>query len=102
MDRPGPITRDREPLAAGYPWGVNEPLKAEELTAALKRLAELTRAEAKAANVPQGTISQSTLAGALRSINADWPRAMESVKFADASHVSAGEFARVAANILLP
>jgi hypothetical protein len=102
MDRPGPITRDREPLAAGYPWGVNEPLKADELNSAIKRLAELMQVKSNAPAVPQGTISQSTLADALRSKDAEWLRAMEAVTFADPSHVTAGEFAQVAAKILLP
>jgi hypothetical protein len=102
MDRPGPITRDREPLAAGYPWGVNELLKADELNSALKRLAELTGVKASVPTVPQETISRSNLAGVLRSVSAEWPRAMDDVKFADASRVTAGEFAQVAAKILLP
>jgi len=102
MDRPGPLTRDREQLAAGHPWGVNEPLKADELQNALKRLAELTDIKTSASAVPQGTISQSGLAEVLGSMNGEWPRAMEGVKFADASRVTAGEFAQVAARILVP
>jgi hypothetical protein len=102
MDRPGPITRDREPLAAGYPWGVNEPLKADELSQALKRLAELTGVKATPSTLPDGTISQSNLAGVLRSMSGDWARAADGVTFADASRVTAGEFAQVAAKILMP
>ncbi|MGB7159775.1 MAG: FAD-dependent oxidoreductase [Tepidisphaeraceae bacterium] len=102
MDRTGPLTRDREQLAAAHPWGVNEPLKADELHAALKRLAELTGVKASVPSVPRGTASQSDLAGALRAINADWPRAMENLAFADPSHLTAGEFAQVAARILVP
>jgi hypothetical protein len=102
MDRPGPLTRDREQLAAGYPWGVDQPLKPDELQRALTRLAELTGLKAGAPALAGGTISQSDLAEALRSMNADWSRAMEGVKAADASRVTAGEFAQVAVRILIP
>jgi hypothetical protein len=106
MDRPGRLTRDREQLAAGYPWGVNEQLKADELQSALKRLAGLTgiqtSAAAAAATPAKETISRSDLAEALRSTNADWALAMENVPFADSNRVTAGEFARVAAKILIP
>src|SRR5262249_48751527 len=95
MDRPGPITRDREPLAAGYPWGVNEALKADELNSALKRLAELTGVKTSASTASGGTISQSNLADVLRSVTPQWAKAMDGVKFADANRVTAGEFAQV-------
>jgi hypothetical protein len=103
MDRPGPITRDREPLAAGYPWGVNEPLKSDELQAALKRLAELKGMTAPAPAAPSGgTITEADLAKALASMHADWRGAMENITFADSGRVTAGEFALVAAKLLVP
>jgi hypothetical protein len=102
MDRPGPLTRDREPLASAYPWGVNEPLKGDELQKALTRLAELKGLKPSASTSVQETISQSHLAEALKSMNADWAHAMDDMKFADPNRVTAGEFAQVAAKILIP
>jgi hypothetical protein len=102
IDRPGPLTRDREALAAGHPWGVNEPLKSDELHAAIKRLAELNGVTATGSAPAGGTVSSSDLANALKSAHADWPRAADGVAFADPGRVTAGEFAQVAAKILVP
>ena len=76
---------------------MNAPLESDELRKALARLAELTGANASASTIAQGTISQSALAEVLRAMNGAWPRAMDGVKFTDASRVTAGEFAQVAA-----
>jgi hypothetical protein len=102
MDRPGPLTKDREPLAAGYAWGVNEPLKAEELNAALNRLAQLTGAKSNAPAVSKGSISQSDLNELLTATSPDWTAALEGLRPINPARVTAGEFAIVAAKILAP
>jgi hypothetical protein len=106
MDRPGPITRDATPLGAGNPWGVSEPLKPLELAKAMSRLAEL---KGISTSVPSSSlgggelVSRAMLRDELRRVNADWASAIDAVpQPTDASRVTAGEFAVLAARILAP
>jgi len=104
MDRPGPITRDREPLGAANPWGVDQPLSAEELRAALSRLAELRGVSASSPSSPppaSDRITMSMVQDALRAIDANWSRAAADVKVADPNRVTAGDLALIAARILV-
>jgi len=104
MDRPGPITKDNQPLAAGYPWGVNEQLKPEELNKALALLAELLgTSNSEAITISGEQVTWAQLTELLSKLNPKWASAIQAVPApADPSCVHAGEFAIVAARILAP
>ena len=104
MDRPGPITKDKQALAAGYPWGVDKPLGADELSKALARLAELQGAPSAADNgSTTGPVTWAQLKSELAKRNPKWSSAIEDAATpADPNQVKAGEFALVAAKILAP
>jgi hypothetical protein len=107
MDRPGPLTKDQRPLAADHAWGVSRPLTADELRAALTRLAELQR---RGAPLPESTpmpapvrgasVSSEQLRRALAAADPSWTAALEAAKAANPERVSAGEFALIAAALL--
>jgi hypothetical protein len=103
MDRPGPINKDRSTLGSKARWGVSEPLSGAEMDQALRRLAELAKAapaprESKAAG---GPVSWSQLRSALEGVNPTWAGyAGAKPAGADSGHVTAGEFAVIAARVL--
>lgn len=101
MDRPGPLNREREQLATGHPWGVDQPLKGGELATAIKRLAELRGGSAALPDVSKETIGWSDLTNLLKAVNPAWAGATEGMTVADPARVTAGEFAIVAARILV-
>ena len=97
MDRPGPITKDRQPLAAGHPWRVDEALKPEEFQSALARLAELSGTSASVPATKGQPISISTVRQALQEIDPKWAAAADDTRI---TQPSAGDFALIAARIL--
>jgi hypothetical protein len=102
MDRPGAIERDnRIPLAAHTRWGVNEPLKPDELRTALTRLAELKGTRFATLRLPAGAnVSATDLETTLKSVDATWAGATRVEKLSDVQQITAGEFALVAGRIL--
>ncbi|MSU28461.1 MAG: FAD-dependent oxidoreductase [Pedosphaera sp.] len=103
MDRPGAIERDnRIPLAAHARWGVNEPLKREELRIALGRLAELKGLRAPLPPPGAGAVvAAGELEAALTSVAASWGGLARAAKLSDPAKITAGEFALLAARVLL-
>jgi len=101
MDRPGQLTNDRRPLGVANPWGVSEPLRPAELESALARLSRLNGGNLKADKIPEGKVSLVALRQLLESVNARWSKFTENVQPANASEITAGEFALVAAQCLL-
>ncbi len=103
MDRPGAIERDnRIPLAAQALWGAGKPLQPAELHAALTRLAELRGLSAATPNQVTGTIvTADELVNALESVDPAWSSIARTTKFCDPAKIAAGEFALLAAGILL-
>jgi hypothetical protein len=103
IDRPGVIEQDnRIPLASQAHWGVNKPLKPDELRTAITRLAEQCKLNLKELRLPTGpSVSSEDLEAALKSVDATWAKAAQAGDFSDPAKVSAGEFAIVASRILL-
>jgi hypothetical protein len=107
MDRPGPLTKDQRPLAAAHPWGVSRPLTADELNAAVTRLAEIQHlSSALPGSTPTSTttneaaVSLEQLRRALAAVDPSWAAALAAAKVADPERVNAGEFALIAAAVL--
>ena len=101
MDRPGPINKDKKPLGSKHAWGVDRPLDAKELVAAVSRLTELKGASRTDVDTVHGTVSASHLREVLSASNAKWAQFIDGVEWADPQKITAGEFALVAARILL-
>jgi hypothetical protein len=103
MDREGDVDKRADKLGSTRAWGVNEPLKPKELSAAVARLREISRLEQSTGNarVEAGAVSIATLNNILGSANPKWAAAIKTTDIANPSSVTAGEFARIAARILL-
>lgn len=102
MDRAGPINGQRPWLAAGFPWGVDEPLKRDELNGAINRLAELRGTPSQKPVGGSGAVTWDELVSALGTADPSWAKAADGVKPFDPTNVRAGEFAIVASRILAP
>ena len=97
LDRPGPITKDEQPLAAGNPWGVAKPLTPDELHTALARLRELSGRRGSLPKLSDGpSVSAQELTEALAAMDSAWPSAVQRGEIADAERITAGEFALIA------
>jgi hypothetical protein len=104
MDREGDVDKRADKLGSTRAWGVNEPLKPKELSAAIARLRELSGIKHSAGNTrvaDAGPVSMATLKNVLSSSNPKWAAAIKTTEIANPSSVTAGEFARIAARILL-
>jgi hypothetical protein len=102
MDRPGPITKDEQPLAAGNPWGATKPLTTAELQRSLQRLLEINGQAGPLPAVPPGpAISLADLKASLKAAQAAWGDAVLPAEISAPAKLNAGEFALVAARILL-
>jgi hypothetical protein len=104
MDRAGEIDRRADNLGATRPWGVNEPLTAKEFAAAVERLRKIARIEGPAgkAGAP-GTepVSLAAVKQALSAAAPGWAGALRPSEISDPARLTAGEFALIAARILL-
>jgi len=103
MDRDGDVDKRADKLGATRTWGVNEPLKAKELTSAIDRLREIARVE-RSGKPPLANGTMITLAGlkdALGSANPAWAEEVRPADVLNPSAVTAGEFAKIAARIML-
>jgi hypothetical protein len=103
MDRPGELEKDnRIPLATQARWGVNEPLKPDELRTAMTGLAEQSNLSSAGLRSPAGPfVSSAELVAALNSVDTMWAKSAHAEDFPDPAKVSAGQFAFIAARILL-
>jgi hypothetical protein len=103
MDRPGAIDKDNAiPLGGRARWGVNEPLRTAELRTALARLVELKGASRDIPPQPQTeTVSVGSLQKLLLQIEPRWGHLCNSEPANAQRDVTAGEFAQIAAKILL-
>jgi hypothetical protein len=104
LDRPGPIDQDAGiPLGSRARWGVAQPIAAAEAGAAIMRLAAWHGRSIDPTRLPAGDrpLGVAELRGALAAVAAPWEAALEGRRFADHEAVAAGEFALVAAAILL-
>jgi hypothetical protein len=104
MDREGDVDKRADKLGSTRAWGVNEPLKPKELSAAVGRLREISRGEHSAGNVrpaEAGAVSTAALKDVLSAANPKWVSAIKPAEIANPSSVTAGEFARIAARILM-
>jgi hypothetical protein len=104
MDRPGDVDKKADNLGATRPWGVNEPLKAKELAAAVARLGELKRLAGSSDRSPRaasGSVSLATVRETLGSYKPKWAEAVNVSEIADPSKVTAGEFAQITARVLM-
>jgi len=102
MDRAGEIDRKADNLGMTRLWGVNEPLKPKELTAAVARLREIKGAKGSWArrNGDKAPVSLDSLKDALGSADPKWVQAIRPQDVSNSASVTAGEFARIAAAIL--
>jgi hypothetical protein len=101
MDRPGPLTKDQRSLAADHPWGVLLSLTADELHAALRRLAEIKRLSATLGEPTTGAyVTFEQVRRALAAVDPSWAAALQSAKVTNPDRVCAGEFALIAAAVL--
>jgi hypothetical protein len=103
IDRPGPIDKDNSiPLGSRARWGVDEPLQMPELQSALAQLFELKHIRRDLLPLPKGeTLNDGDLRKLLAEIDPGWAKQWNQQP-ADAQRViSAGEFALLAAKILL-
>jgi hypothetical protein len=102
MDRPGPINKDKKPLGSKHAWGADKPLDAREFRAAVTRLAALKGGSApRDGGSGDGVVPVSRLKEVLATANPNWPGLIGDTKWVDAEKITAGEFAPVAAKILL-
>jgi hypothetical protein len=106
MDRPGDVDKKADNLGATRPWGVNAPLTATELADALARLREIKRvgsgtADRSRASAGTGPMTLATVKATLASANQKWANAIIPSEIADPAKVTAGEFALIAARVLL-
>lgn len=104
LDRPGPIDPDVAiPLGSRSRWGVDEPIAADDVRSALLRLATLHGLSISPTILPQGDrpVDAEELGTALVAIAPSWGTVMQAHTFADPEAVDAGEFALLAADLLL-
>ncbi|MGB7157961.1 MAG: FAD-dependent oxidoreductase [Tepidisphaeraceae bacterium] len=104
LDRPGEIDRRAENLGATRAWGVNEPLKPTEFAAALARLRGIARIEGsadKTNGAGAGPVSVATLKEVLTAATPKWVEAIRPSEISNPASLTAGEFAGIAARILL-
>jgi hypothetical protein len=103
MDRPGDIDKKAAKLGSTGRWGVDEPLKPKEFASAVARLREIAKVESSAGamNSAGKSLSVDAMKRALGSARPNWAEAVRPNEIADAKAVTAGEFAVVAARILL-
>jgi hypothetical protein len=105
MDRPGDVDKKADNLGATRPWGVNAPLTPKEFADAVARLRELKHVgsgsgSARAA-AATGPVSLTVLKSALVAANPGWAKGVTASEIADPAKVTAGEFALIAARVLL-
>lgn len=101
LDREGPLSKDAQRLAAGNPWGVDEPLERKELSSAIKRLAELSNLRAPhTSDDGRSSVSIDSLRSTLVAINPAWAVSVDRFPPRDPKHVTAGEFALIVADVL--
>ncbi len=102
MDRPGDIDRSVQVSLGGKArWGVHEPLRSAELRAAVIRLVEINGVSAPVPEPPEGEVSESALKALFQSVFPAGSRFLNEFHPGDPNRVTAGEFALVAAQILL-
>ncbi len=101
MDRPGQLTHDRRPLGVDNPWGVNEPLRGSELEKSLARLCELSGVKLSHGKFTGDRVTLGALREGLAADNPRWVKSAEVIKPVNEKQITAGEFALVAAGILL-
>jgi hypothetical protein len=104
LDRPGPIDQDAGiPLGSRSRWGVDEPIAAQDVRSALVRLATLHGISISPLALPSDDrpVDAEELGSALTGISPQWGSALEARAFADPAAVAGGEFALLAAELLL-
>jgi hypothetical protein len=110
LDRPGPVDGDIPsryglvaPLGLHARWGVDQPISADEVRSALMRLATHSSISISPTILPSGDrpISADELRRTLTAVERTWSSASEKLEIADSAAVAAGEFARMAAELLL-
>jgi hypothetical protein len=104
MDRPGEVDKKAENLGATRPWGVGEPLTSKDLASAVARLREIAKVAGsteKPRAKANGPVSLAAVRQALGGANPKWAEAVETSEVSDPARVTAGEFAIIAARVLL-
>jgi hypothetical protein len=104
MDRAGEVDKKADNLGATRPWGVNEPLTAKELASTVTRLREIAGIKGSAEKVrgeKGGSVSLAMVKQVLSGADPKWVEAIKAPEVSDQASVKAGEFALVAARILL-
>src|SRR5262249_14182408 len=92
---------NRVPLAASVRWGVNDPLKPEELRGVLQRLAEMRHIEGAPPQIPDGpAVSGAQVAAALQALHPQWGSPCDAATGGNAEHDTARDCALAAAGIL--
>ncbi len=101
LDREGPLTKDAMWLAAGYPWGIDQPLTSQELKSAVGRLASIClSSNGKPTITTASAISSQHLRSVLASINPQWAFVVDRTPIQNPHSITAGEFALVAYELL--
>jgi hypothetical protein len=104
LDRPGPIDPDVAiPLGSRARWGVDEPISAGDVRWALMKLATLHGISISPTVLPSGDrpIDVEELGTALTTIARSWGTLLKDRKFENPEAVDGGEFALLAADLLL-
>lgn len=104
LDRPGPIDPDvNVPLGARSSWGVDEPISCNDVRSALMKLATLHGISISPTVLPEGDrpIDVEELGTALVTIAKTWEPALKNYSFENPEAVNGGEFALLAADLLL-
>jgi len=102
MDCPGPITKDERPLGVAHPWGATDPLTVTKFQSALAKLCELESHQSDVPALPhREAISVEKLRRVLEDLDPAWGVALDGLSLEQGARLSRGEFAGVAARILL-
>jgi hypothetical protein len=104
LDRPGPIDPDvAVPLGSRSLWGVDEPISCNDVRWALMKLATLHSISISPDVLPAGDrpIDVEELGTALTTVAKSWGPLLKDRKFENPEAVDGGEFALLAADLLL-
>ncbi len=101
IDRPGPLTKDSQWLAASHPWGVDAPLSRKELTQAMNQTAHLCRLDHQVSvDESAAPVSLDFLKTTVAAFGPQWSKHVQQFQPRDTQTISAGEFALLAYEFL--